>query len=112
MSASTPEDQERIFQAFEQVESFQRRTQGGTGLGLAICRKLVQLMGGEIGMHSELGLGSTFYFDVALAIAAPRSVPADAAQQARRPRDRPTPSQLVDRTRKERVGSCWSKTTR
>ncbi len=63
------EDQvSRLFQAFEQVGD-QKRQSEGTGLGLAISQKIVQLMGGEIQVKSELGVGSNFYFDVALPIA-------------------------------------------
>jgi len=78
----TAEQQDRVFESFSQADASTTRRYGGTGLGLTISRQMVGLMGGEIGVESEPGAGSTFFFKLPL-----RKQPGDARRTPAPPAD-------------------------
>jgi two-component system sensor histidine kinase EvgS len=67
----SPENQRKLFQPFVQAEADTTRRFGGTGLGLAICRRLAELMGGEVSLQSEPGKGTVMMFKAAFEVADP-----------------------------------------
>lgn len=80
-----PTDQDNLFQPFTQADTSTTREFGGTGLGLTICRRIVQLMQGEIGYESTLGEGSTFWFKVPLNLASAADTAATSLETDRSP---------------------------
>ena len=106
-----PEAQGRLFQSFTQVDGSTSRRFGGTGLGLAIAKRLVELLGGQIGMESAVGRGTEVWFDLPLlrppadsdTTVAPITVPGPQSGQILVAEDNPI-NQVVIQRMLERMG--------
>ena len=90
-----PDRLEAVFERFEQADDSTARTHGGTGLGLSICRRLVQMMGGEMTAESVPGEGSVFRFTVATQADAPPTAEAPAVEAPPAPAEPARPDRAV-----------------
>jgi PAS domain S-box-containing protein len=77
-----PELQDKVFEGFVQGDNEATRAQGGTGLGLSICQRLARQMGGDVGVQSQVGVGSTFWTMVRLPVSSEDKVQSSQSQDA------------------------------
>ena len=96
---------DRLFKSFSQVDTSTTRKYGGTGLGLAICKQLAELMGGEVGVESQAGRGSTFWVALPLEKITAAEVEANGRSSTHSPASTAplVPAKPTDRSRRVRI---------